>query len=78
MVHTWDIGKVTTSQIFHVDVESAEKKEQSVKTSLMYENLESIYVNSHMYTIPSEAICTLTNSCQMVVRNCVNTCPMNI
>ena len=40
-----DIGKVTTSQIFHVDVESAEKKEQSVKTSLMYENLESIYVH---------------------------------
>ena len=26
MVHTQDIGKVTTSQIFHVDVKSAEKK----------------------------------------------------
>ena len=78
MVHTQDIGKVTTSHIFHVDVESAEKKEQVVKTSLLYENLESIYVNSHMYTIPSEAICTMTNSCEMVVSNCVNAFPMDI
>ena len=78
MVHTQDIGKVTTSQIFHVDVESAEKKEQSVKTSLMYENLELICVNSHMDTIPSEAICTMTNSCKMVVSNCVNVFPVDI
>ena len=63
-VHTQDIGRVTTSQIFHVDVqsseESAEKIEQVVKTSLRYENLKSIYVNSHMYTVPSEAICNMT------------------
>ena len=78
MVHTQDIGKVTTSQIFHVDVKSAEKKEQSVMTSLMYENLESIDMNSHMYTIPSEAICTMTNSCEMVVSNCVNAFPVDI
>ena len=78
MVHTQDKGKVTTSQIFHVDAESAEKTEQVVKTSLMYENLESIYVNSHMYTIPSEAICTMTNSCEMVVSNCVNAFSMDI
>ena len=43
-VHTQDIGRVTTSQIFHVNVqsteESAEKIEQVVKTSLQYENLE--------------------------------------
>ena len=78
MVHTQDIGKVTTSQIFHVDVKSAEKTEQVMKTSLMYENLESIYVNSHMYTIPSEAICDMTNSCEMVVSNCVNAFPMDI
>ena len=78
MVHTWDIGKVTTSQIFHVDVESAEEKEQSMRMPLMYENLESICVNSHMYTIPSEAMCTLTHSGQMVVSNCVTTCPMKV
>ena len=77
-VHTQDIGRVTTSQIFHVDVQSAEKIEQVVKTSLRYENLESIYVNSHMYTIPSEAICNMTNSCEMVVSNCVDTFPMDI
>ena len=40
-VHTQDIGRVTTSQIFHVDVQSAEKIEQVVMTSLRYENLES-------------------------------------
>ena len=78
MVHTQDIGKVTTSQIFHVDVKSAEKKEKSVKTSLVYEDLESIYVNSHMYTIPSKAICTVTDSCNMVVSNCVNAFSMDI
>ena len=81
-VHTQDIGRVTTSQIFHVDVqsseESAEKMEQVVKTSLQYENLESIYVNSHMYTIPSEAICNMTNSCEMVMSNCVETCHLDI
>ena len=71
-VHTQDIGRVTTSQIFHVDVQSAEKTEQVVRTSWRYENLESIHVNSHMYTIPSEAICNMTNSCEMVVSNCVN------
>ena len=78
MVHTQDIGNVTTSQIFHVDVKSAEKTAQVMKTSLMYENLESIYVNSHMYTIPSEAICDMTNSCEMVVSNCVNAFPVDI
>ena len=81
-VHTQDIGRVTTSQIFHVDVqsaeESAEKIEQVVKTSLRYENLESIYVNSHMYTIPSEAICNMINSCEMVVSNCVDTSPLDV
>ena len=77
-VHTQDIGGVTTSQIFHVNVQSAEKIEQVVKTSLRYENLESIYVNPHMYTIPSEAICTMTNSCEMVVSNCVDTFPLDI
>ena len=77
-VHTQDIGRVTTSQIFHVDVQSAEKIEQVVKTSLRYENLESIYVNSLMYTIPSEAICNMTNSCEMVVSNCVDTFPLDI
>ena len=77
-VHTQDIGTVTTSQIFHVDVKSAEETDQVVKTSLMYENLESIYMNSHMYTIPSEAICNMTNSCEMVVSNCVNAFPMDI
>ena len=77
-VHTQDIGRVTTSQIFHVNVQSAEKIEQVVKTSLRYENLESIYVNSHMYTIPSEAICNITNSCEMVVSNCVDTFPLDI
>ena len=74
-VHTQDIGKVTTSQIFHVDVQSAEKIEQVVTTSLRYECLESIYVNSHMCTIPREAICNMTNSCEMVVSNCVHTMP---
>ena len=77
-VHTQDVDRVTTSQIFNVNVQSAEKIEQVVKTSLRYENLESIYVNSHMYTIPSEAICTMTNSCEMVVSNCVNTFPLDI
>ena len=81
-VHTQDIGRVTTSQIFHVDVqsteESAEKIEQVVKTSLRYENLESIYVNSHMYTIPSEAICNMTNSCEMVVSNHVETSHLDV
>ena len=37
-VHTQNIGRVTTSQIFHVNVQSAEKIEQVVKTSLRYEN----------------------------------------
>ena len=78
MVHTQDIGKVTTSQIFHVDVKSAEKTEQVMKTSLMYKNLESICVNSHMYAIPSEAICDMTNSCEMVVSNYVNAFPVDI
>ena len=81
-VHTQDIGRVTTSQIFHVDVQSAgesvEKIEQVVKTSLRYENLESIYVNSHMYTIPSEAICNMTNSCEMVVSNRVETSHLDV
>ena len=77
-VHTQDIGRVTTSQIFHVDVQSAEKTERVVRTSMKYENLESIYVNSHMYTIPSEAICTMTNSCVMVVSNCADTFPLDI
>ena len=78
MVHTQDIGRVITSRIFHVDVQSAEKTELVVRTSLRYENLESIYVNSHMYTIPSEAICNMTNSCEMVVSNCVNAFPLDI
>ena len=81
-VHTQDIGRVTTSQIFHVDVQSAEesveKIEQVVKTSLRYENLESRYVNSHMYTIPSEAICNMTNSCEMVVNNRVETSHLDV
>ena len=81
-VHTQDIGTVTTSQIFHVDVqssdESAEKMEQVVKTSLRYENLESIYVNSHMYTVPSEVICNITNSCEMVVSNRMETSPLDM
>ena len=72
MVHTQDISRVTTSQIFHVNVKSAENTEQVVRTSLMYENLESIYVSSHMYTICSEAICNMTNSCEMVVSNCLD------
>ena len=81
-VHTQDIGRVTTSQIFHVNVqsteESAEKIEQVVKTSLRYENLESIYVNSHMHTVPSEAICNMTNSCEMVMSNRVETSHLDI
>ena len=44
----------------------------------MYENLESIYVNSHMYTIPSEAICNMTNSCEMVVSTCIDAFPLDI
>ena len=81
-VHTQDIGRVTTSQIFYVDVQSTEESveqiEQVVTTSLQYENLESIYVNSHMYTIPSEAICNMTNSCEMVVSNHVETSHLDV
>ena len=81
-VHTQDIGRVTTSQIFHVDVqsseESAEKMEQVGRTSLRYENLESIYVNSHMYTVPSEVVCNITNSCEMVVSNCMETSSLDM
>ena len=81
-VHTQDIGRVTTSQIFHVDVqsseESAEEMEQVGRTSLRYENLESIYVNSHMYTIPSEVVCNITNSCEMVVSNRMETSSLDM
>ena len=76
-VHTQDIGRVTTSQIFHVDVQSVGDNQSSMNTSLMYEDLESIFVNSHMYTIPSKATCMETYSNQMVVSNCVTTCPMD-
>ena len=59
-------------------LKSAEKMEQVVKTSLRYENLESIYVNSHMYTVPSEVICNITNSCEMVVSNRMETSPLDM
>ena len=64
-IHTQDIGKMTVSHIFHLD------------DLLTHDSLETILVNTNVYTQAIPDLCTTVNACQTIVSSCEKACPIN-
>ena len=64
-MHTQDIGKVTVSHIFHLD------------ELLTHDSLETILVNTNVYTQTIPDLCTTVNACKSIVSSCEKSCPIN-
>ena len=64
-IHTQDIGKVTVSHIFHLD------------GLLTHDSLETILVNTNVYTQAIPDLCTTVNASQTIVSSCEKACPIN-
>ena len=69
-VHTQDIGKVTVSHIFHLDVLSC----GDASILLTHESLEMILVNTNVYTQATPDPCVTVNVFKSIVSSCEITC----
>ena len=63
-VHTQDIGHVTVSNIFHLD------------EVLNLNDVDTILVNSDVYTRPTADLCTTTNACKTMVSSYETPCKL--
>ena len=64
-VHTQDIGRVTVSHIFHLD------------DLLTHDSLETILVNTNVYTQAMPDPCTTINACKFIVSSSEKSCPID-
>ena len=61
-INTWDIGKVTVSHIFHMD------------NLLTQDVIETILVNTNVYTHSTNNLCTTVDVCKTVVSSSTKPC----
>ena len=61
-IHTQDIGKVTMSHIFHLD------------DLLTQDDVDTIVVNTNVYTRPTTDLCTTVDVCKTMVSSYENSC----
>ena len=61
-IHTQDIGKVTVSHIFHLDA------------LLTQDGVDTILVNTNVYTHSTANLCTTINTCETMVSSYETTC----
>ena len=64
-IHTQDIGRVTVSHIFHLD------------DLLSQDKVDSILVNTNVYTHAIPDLCTTVNACKTMVSSCEKSCYVN-
>ena len=64
-IHAQDIGRVTVSNIFHLD------------DLLTHDSLEIILVNTNVYTQAIPNPCITINACKSIVSSCEKSCPID-
>ena len=67
-----DVDKVTVSHIFHLEFLPCVEDSGLVN----HDSLETIFVNTNVYTQAKPDTCITINACQAIVSSCEIACPI--